>query len=83
MASNTTAYEWMRLRAQDVKKAEKVLEEAVYAAYPIGTRAFWNHGKGLARVEVVRHGYGGSVVIRNIRTGKERRVDGHDSRLRQ
>jgi hypothetical protein len=81
MTNNNALYAVLRTHHRAVLHQEKLREQASYECFPIGTRAFWNHGKGLARVTVTRHGYGGSLVIRNIDTGKERRVDGWDERL--
>jgi hypothetical protein len=81
MSKSDALYAVLRTRDKEVRNAERQREQAVIEAFPVGARAFWNHGEGIARVEVTSHGYGGSVVIRNLDTDKLRRVDGWDERL--
>lgn len=81
MKNALTGVAAVRLAHQRVKSAEKEREAAVYTAFPIGTRVFYLLAHTRITAKVISHGYGGSLLIRNLATGKERRVDGWDESL--
>lgn len=59
-----------------VRDAEQALEEAVYKSYPVGARVWWRkHGPHEQTGHVVRHAYGGSLIVKNEETGKTYRID--------
>lgn len=79
---------------EEIKRVEKLLAAECAGTYPIGSRCFYQHlsrqirGGGIEQLEieceVIAHhfDFGRNIVIENIHTGKQRRVDAASDSLR-
>ena len=59
-------------------EAGKALERIVELSFPPGSEVEWMWGEHEFAGVVVRHLYGGDMIVENYRTGKERKISyGH------
>lgn len=69
----------------DLLKRERAINERIEATirrtYPVGSLVLYSGFTYSVQARVVRHDYGGFLKLRNVNTGRDRRVDGRSSDL--
>lgn len=64
-------------KKENVKDAERALEEAVKSNFKIGQSVHFIRRGVVQKGEVTQHGYKGELWVRNLRTGSTTKVTPH------
>lgn len=61
------------LAAQTQRAADKAYLCAVEVCYPVGSTLGFHERRGSIVAEVIAHGLSGELIVRNVKTNKQRR----------
>jgi hypothetical protein len=69
--------EQLKRAHEKIREAESARDTLVKKLFPPGTVVAYSHGDNLIDVEIVNHGYGGSLKVRGIKSGKVYRIESY------
>ena len=64
----------LKAARDDLDDAQRHLNETLSDLYPVGSDVEWEIGGHPQNGEVLRNCYGDDLIVRNHRTGKERKI---------
>lgn len=68
--------EEIRIIRAEIDKHKKRLTKAIFETYPLGQDVTFRLSRSVISCQVVMHGYGGRIKLRNVETDKTRWVHG-------